>query len=106
MGKKCPSLIIEDRKFSSGFTRKPPHLVVPPKAVPYEIIKRGIYTEGNRYLGYFYGFRKEAKEFCLKKEFPDQLLADTEGDIVRGFGAWGPKKFMGRKYEGFFAPPF
>ena len=28
--------------------------------------------------------------------FPYDLLADTEGVVVKAFGAWGPKKFMGK----------
>lgn len=49
---------------------------------------------------------RRQKNFATKKEFPYQLLADTEGEIVRGFGAWGPKKFMGKKYEGILRSSF
>ena len=46
------------------------------------------------------------KNFATKKEFPYQLLADTEGTIIRDFGAWGPKKFMGREYDGILRSSF
>lgn len=49
---------------------------------------------------------KRQKNFATKKEFPYQLLADTEGEIVRAFGAWGPKKFMGKKYDGILRSSF
>ena len=43
---------------------------------------------------------RRQKNFATKKEFPFTLIADVEGVAVRAFGAWGPKKFMGRAYEG------
>ena len=32
--------------------------------------------------------------------FPYPLLADVNKDIINSFGVWGPKKFMGRTYDG------
>ena len=49
---------------------------------------------------------KRQSNFATKKNFPYQLLADTEGEIVRAFGAWGPKKFMGKEYEGILRSSF
>jgi len=43
---------------------------------------------------------KRQANFVKKHNFPYDLLADTEGVVVRDFGAWGPKKFMGKSYEG------
>ena len=43
---------------------------------------------------------KRQANFVTKHNFPYDLLSDTEGVVVRAFGAWGPKKFMGRSYEG------
>ena len=39
-------------------------------------------------------------KFSNKFGFKYPLLADTEKNIVKIFGVWGPKKFMGREYEG------
>jgi len=39
-------------------------------------------------------------KFSNKFGFKYPLLADTEKNIVKLFGVWGPKKFMGREYEG------
>ena len=43
---------------------------------------------------------KRQFNFVKKHNFPYDLLADTEGIVVEDFGAWGPKKFMGRSYDG------
>lgn len=39
-------------------------------------------------------------KFSTKFGFKYPLLADTEKNLVKLFGVWGPKKFMGREYEG------
>lgn len=43
---------------------------------------------------------KRQSNFVKKHNFPYDLLADTEGIVLEDFGAWGPKKFMGRSYDG------
>lgn len=40
------------------------------------------------------------KKFAEKYKLPFTLLADPEGEIIKKYGAWGPKKFMGREYFG------
>ena len=49
---------------------------------------------------------KRQKNFATKKEFPFTLIADVEGKAVKSFGAWGPKKFMGKEYEGILRSSF
>ena len=49
---------------------------------------------------------RRQKNFVDKHSFPYDLLADTEGVVVQAFGAWGPKKFMGREYEGILRSSF
>ncbi len=44
-------------------------------------------------------FRKQ-KNFIKKFNFPYSLIADTDKTITQAFGAWGPKIFWGRHYEG------
>ena len=39
-------------------------------------------------------------KFKEKYNFPFPLLADTEKEVLHAFGVWGPKKFMGREYDG------
>src|SRR5699024_5770469 len=40
------------------------------------------------------------KKFEKKYELPFPLIADTDKKIIHDYGSWGPKKFMGRKYDG------
>ena len=40
------------------------------------------------------------KNFATKQEFLYPLLSDESGEIIQAYGAWGPKKYMGREYEG------
>lgn len=40
------------------------------------------------------------KKFSEKQEFPFALLADTEKEMVRDYGVWQKKKFMGREFMG------
>lgn len=40
------------------------------------------------------------EKFAAKYRLPFPLLADPDKQIVRAYGVWGQKTFMGRKYEG------
>jgi len=50
-------------------------------------------------------FRSHAK-FKKKYNIPYTLLADTEKVVCNLFGVWGPKKFMGREYDGVYRTTF
>ena len=43
---------------------------------------------------------RKQKNFQNKFNFPYPLLADVDKNVIEAFGVWGPKKFMGREYEG------
>jgi thioredoxin-dependent peroxiredoxin len=43
---------------------------------------------------------KKHQGFIKKFAFPYSLLADTEGVMMNAYGVWGPKKFMGREFDG------
>lgn len=43
---------------------------------------------------------KRQANFKNKYEFPFPLLADEDKTVINAFGVWGPKKFMGRDYDG------
>lgn len=51
-------------------------------------------------LGVSADTEKKQKAFVDKFDFPFPLLADTEKAIIEAFGVWGPKKFMGKEYDG------
>lgn len=39
-------------------------------------------------------------KFKEKYELPFPLLADEDKSVINAFGVWGPKKFMGKLFEG------
>jgi thioredoxin-dependent peroxiredoxin len=49
--------------------------------------------------------KKHAK-FAEKYTLPFPLLADTELTMIKAFGVWGPKKFMGKTYDGIHRTTF
>ncbi len=49
---------------------------------------------------------KSHTKFTEKYELPFSLLPDTEKNIIMAYGAWGPKKFMGKSYEGVLRSTF
>lgn len=40
------------------------------------------------------------RKFADKYSLPFPLLADTEHEVARAYGAWGTKKMYGKEYEG------
>ncbi len=65
---------------------------------------RDHYTElqnaGFTLLGVSADNEKAQQNFVSKFDFPFPLLADTEKKVINAFGVWGPKKFMGKEYNG------
>jgi len=55
---------------------------------------------GYALLGVSADTEKAQKNFVDKYDFPFPLLADTEKELIQGFGVWGLKKFMGKEYDG------
>ena len=49
--------------------------------------------------------KKQAK-FKDKYKFPFPLIADEDKSVIEAFGVWGPKKFMGRTYDGIHRTTF
>lgn len=49
---------------------------------------------------------KKHRNFADKFELPFDLIADTELSIIKAYGVWGLKKFMGREYEGIIRTTF
>ena len=45
---------------------------------------------------------KSHKEFENKYSLNFPLLSDETLEVIKAFGAWGKKKFMGKEYEGIF----
>lgn len=49
---------------------------------------------------------KAQTKFRDKYELPFPLLADEDKSVINAFGVWGPKKFMGREYDGIHRTTF
>ena len=49
--------------------------------------------------------KKQAK-FATKYNLPFPLLADHDHKVIDAFGVWGPKKFMGRLFDGLHRTTF
>jgi peroxiredoxin Q/BCP len=46
------------------------------------------------------------QKFVTKYDLPFPLLADEDKSIIEAFGVWGPKKFMGKEYDGIHRTTF
>lgn len=68
------------------------------------------YTElqklGYEILGVSADTAKRQSNFKNKYEFPYPLLADEDKSVIEAFGVWGPKKFMGKEYDGIHRTTF
>ena len=49
---------------------------------------------------------KAQKKFQEKFSFPYPLIADEDKTFINAFGVWGPKKFMGREFDGIHRTTF
>ena len=49
---------------------------------------------------------KAQSSFKNKFDFPFPLLADEDKAVIQAFGVWGPKKFMGKEYDGIHRTTF
>jgi thioredoxin-dependent peroxiredoxin len=49
---------------------------------------------------------KAQKKFSEKYNFPYPLIPDTYKSIINAYGVWGPKKYMGKSYEGIIRTTF
>lgn len=45
-------------------------------------------------------------KFIEKFSLPFPLIADEDKTIIQEFGVWGPKKFMGKEYDGIHRTTF
>lgn len=57
-------------------------------------------SKGFEILGVSADTKKRQQNFKNKFELPYPLLADESKEVINAYGVWGPKKFMGKEYEG------
>ena len=63
-------------------------------------------SKGYEVLGVSADSAKRQQNFIAKNELPYHLLDDEDKKIINAFGVWGPKKFMGREYDGIHRTTF
>ena len=57
-------------------------------------------------LGVSADSERRQTNFRNKHEFPYPLLADEDKTVINAFEVWGPKKFMGREFDGIHRTTF
>ena len=64
--------------------------------------------QANNYalLGVSADSAKAQSKFIEKYDLPFPLLADEDKSVIQAFGVWGPKKFMGKEYDGIHRTTF
>lgn len=63
-------------------------------------------NKGFKIIGASADDQTKQKKFADKYNLPFPLLADTEKDILKAYGAWGEKKMYGKTYEGILRKTF
>ncbi len=63
-------------------------------------------NKGYDVIGVSADSEKRQLNFSNKNELPYNLLTDEEKNIINAYGVWGPKKFMGREYDGIHRTTF
>ena len=63
-------------------------------------------SKGYEILGASADSEKRQMNFSTKQELPYSLLADEDKEVIMAYGVWGPKKFMGKEYDGIHRTTF
>jgi thioredoxin-dependent peroxiredoxin len=63
-------------------------------------------AKGYDVLGVSADSAKRQQNWIDKHELPFPLLADEDKAVIEAFGVWGPKKFMGKEYDGIHRTTF
>lgn len=63
-------------------------------------------AQGYEILGVSADSAKRQFNFKNKYGFKYPLLADEDKTVIESFGVWGPKKFMGKEYDGIHRTTF
>ena len=49
---------------------------------------------------------RKQQNWINKHDLPFPLLVDVDKEVIKAFGVWGPKKFMGREFDGIHRTTF
>ena len=62
--------------------------------------------DGYEIIGVSADSQRRQANFAEKNKLTYSLIADEDKSVINAFGVWGPKKFMGREYEGIHRTTF
>ena len=68
----------------------------------YESLKEA----GFEVLGVSPDSERTHRNYISKRELPFNLLSDPDHQLIKAFGAWGPKKMYGKEYMGIYRTTF
>ncbi|OYQ44361.1 thioredoxin-dependent thiol peroxidase [Flavobacterium cyanobacteriorum] len=63
-------------------------------------------AQGYELLGVSADSAKKQAKFREKYTLPFPLIADEDKNVINAFGVWGPKKFMGKIFDGIHRTTF
>ncbi len=63
-------------------------------------------SKGYKVVGVSPDSTQSHQKFIAKYNLPFPLISDPEKEIIKAYGAWGPKKLYGREYEGLLRTTF
>jgi peroxiredoxin Q/BCP len=63
-------------------------------------------AKGYNVLGVSADTAKKQQNWIDKHALPFPLLADEDKTVIEAFNVWGPKKFMGKEYDGIHRTTF
>jgi peroxiredoxin Q/BCP len=63
-------------------------------------------SKGYEIIGVSADSEKRQLNFSNKQELPYSLVADEDKSVIMASGVWGPKKFMGKEYDGIHRTTF
>lgn len=66
----------------------------------------GLLKEGYKIVGVSADSVERHRKFRAKFNIPFPLIADVDKIIINDYGVWGPKKFMGKVYDGIHRTTF
>lgn len=63
-------------------------------------------AKGFKIIGVSADDQKKQTGFKAKQNLPFPLIPDTDKKVISDYGVWGPKKFMGKVYDGILRTTF
>lgn len=63
-------------------------------------------AKGYDIIGVSADSEKRQLNFTVKNQLPYSLLVDEDKAVINAYGVWGPKKFMGKTYDGIHRTTF